>query len=183
MPTYPTHSSLEPILTKWGTYTHGGRLKWSEVAQSCPTLCDPVDCSLPGSSVHGILQARILEWVTISFSRGSSWPRDRTRVSRIGGRRFNLWATREAALDKLNMGSEPGKARWPAKGNQEEMPHMSDSNYHRGVPISLSPPICLSTCVLFLLINTLPFHYFLSLCKNSFLQSSQARASSLDTGP
>ena len=61
-----------------------------EVAQSCPTLCDSVDCSLPGSSVHGILQARILEWVAISFSRGSSQPRDRTQVSRIGGRRFNL---------------------------------------------------------------------------------------------
>ena len=44
----------------------------SEVAQSCPILCDPVDYSPPGSSVHGILQARILEWVTISFSRGSS---------------------------------------------------------------------------------------------------------------
>ena len=60
--------------------------------QSCPTVCDPMDCSLPGFSVHGILQARILEWVTISFSRGSSWPRDRTRVSCIGGRHFNLWA-------------------------------------------------------------------------------------------
>ena len=48
----------------------------SEVAQSCPTLCDPVDCSLPGSSVHGICQARILEWGAISFSRGSSRPRD-----------------------------------------------------------------------------------------------------------
>ena len=45
-----------------------------EVTQSCPTLCDPVDCSLPSSSVHGILQARILEWVAISFSRGSSNP-------------------------------------------------------------------------------------------------------------
>ena len=67
-----------------------------EVAQSCPTLCNPMDCSLPGFSVHGILQARILEWIAISFSRGSSWPRDRTRVSHIGGRRFNLWATREA---------------------------------------------------------------------------------------
>jgi len=44
----------------------------SEVTQSCPTLCDPIDCSLPGSSVHGILQARILKWVAISFSRGSS---------------------------------------------------------------------------------------------------------------
>ena len=53
----------------------------SEVAQSCPTLCDPMDCSLPDSSVHGLLQARILEWVAISFSRESSQPRDRTGVS------------------------------------------------------------------------------------------------------
>ena len=47
------------------------------VAQSCPTLCDPIDCISPGSSVHGILQARVLEWVAIPFSRGSSRPRDR----------------------------------------------------------------------------------------------------------
>ena len=58
------------------------------VPQSSPTLCDPVDYSLPGSSVHGILQARILEWVAIPFSRGSSQPRDRTQVSRIAGRFF-----------------------------------------------------------------------------------------------
>ena len=51
------------------------------VTQSCPTLCDPLDCSLPGSAVHGILQARMLEWVAIPFSRGSSQPRDQTRVS------------------------------------------------------------------------------------------------------
>ena len=44
-----------------------------EVAQSCPTLCDPMDCSLPGSSVHGIFQAIFLEWIAISFSRGSKW--------------------------------------------------------------------------------------------------------------
>ena len=50
------------------------------------TLCDPLDCSLPGSSVHGISQARILEWVAISFSRGSYQPRDRTRVFRVTGR-------------------------------------------------------------------------------------------------
>ena len=55
----------------------------SEVAQSCPTLCDPMDCSLPCSSVHGIFQTRVLEWIAISFSRGSSQPRDRTWVSRI----------------------------------------------------------------------------------------------------
>ena len=67
----------------------------SEVAQSCPTLCDPMDCSLPGSSLHGILQARILEWVAISFSRGSSRSRDRTLASCIPGRHFNLWAIRE----------------------------------------------------------------------------------------
>ena len=50
-------------------------------------LCDPMDCSLPHSSVHGIFQARVLEWVVISFSRGSSRPRNRTQVSRIAGRR------------------------------------------------------------------------------------------------
>ena len=55
-----------------------------------------MDCSLPSSFLHGILQARVLEWVAISFFRGSSWPKDRTRVSHIVGRRFNLWATREA---------------------------------------------------------------------------------------
>ena len=60
----------------------------SEVAQSCPTLCDPMDYSLPGSSIHGIFQARVLEWVTISFSRGSSQPRDWTWDSRIIDRRF-----------------------------------------------------------------------------------------------
>ena len=69
---------------------------WSEVAQSCPTLCYPVECSPPGSSVYGIFHARILEWVAVSFSRGSSQPRDRTQVSCITGRCFNLWATREA---------------------------------------------------------------------------------------
>ena len=51
------------------------------VALSCPTHCDPRDCSLPGSSVYGILQARILEWVVISFSLGSSQPRDQTCIS------------------------------------------------------------------------------------------------------
>ena len=57
----------------------------SEVAEWCPSLRDLVDCSLTGSCVHGILQARILEWVAISFSRGSSQPSDRNWVSRIAG--------------------------------------------------------------------------------------------------
>ena len=85
-------------------------VKWSEVAQSCPTLCDPMDCSPPGSSVHGILQARVLEWVAISFSRGSSWLRDWTQVSHIAGRRFNLWATREAECIMLNAGLDKSQA-------------------------------------------------------------------------
>ena len=65
-------------------------LKESEIAQSYPTLCDPMDCSLPSSSVHGILQARILEWVAIPFSRGSSQPNEQTQVSHIEGRFFTL---------------------------------------------------------------------------------------------
>ena len=59
---------------------------YCSVAQSCPTLSDPMDCSLPGSSVHGVLPARILEWVAISYSKVSSWTRDRTCVSCIGRR-------------------------------------------------------------------------------------------------
>ena len=64
--------------------------------QSWVWLCNPMDCSLIGSSVHGILQARILEWVAILFSRGSSWLRDWARISCIAGRFFAVWATREA---------------------------------------------------------------------------------------
>ena len=63
------------------------------VTQACQTLCDPMDCTQPGSSVHGLLQARILEWVAISFSRGSSQPRDGTGVSCIAGRSFYVFVT------------------------------------------------------------------------------------------
>ena len=67
--------------------------------QSCPALCDSLDCSPPGSSVHGIFQARILEWVAMPSSRGSSWPRGRIWVSSIfciAGGFFTCWATRDA---------------------------------------------------------------------------------------
>ena len=70
------------------------------VTQPCLTLCDPMDYSLPGSSVHRILQARILEWVAIHFSRGSSRPRDQTQVSSIADTFFTIWATREVFLNK-----------------------------------------------------------------------------------
>ena len=60
-----------------------------------------MDCSLSGSSIHGIFQARVLEWIAISFSRGSSWPRNWTRVSGIAGRRFTVWANREAKYTEI----------------------------------------------------------------------------------
>ena len=82
-----------------------------KVVQSCPTLCDPMDrgadCSLPGSSVHGVFQAIILEWNAISFSRRSSRPRDWTLVFCIVGRRFTVWATRE--VHKLTYLSSNGQ--------------------------------------------------------------------------
>ena len=65
------------------------------VAQSCLTLCNTVACSLPNTSVHGIPQARILKWVPIPFSRGSSPPKDWTWVSCIAGRFFTIWASRD----------------------------------------------------------------------------------------
>ena len=78
-------------------------MRWKKVkvlvAQSCPAFCNPMDCSPQGSTIHGIFQARILEWVVISFSRGSSWPRDQTHVSSIsciGRRVLYHWATWEA---------------------------------------------------------------------------------------
>ena len=82
-------------------------------------LCDPMDCSLPGSSVHGIFQAIVLEWIAISFASGSSQPRDRTRVSRIVDRRFTIRATREVTCgilalpqleDKASTTRQPGKS-------------------------------------------------------------------------
>ena len=91
---FTTSDTWEGLLQPW---------KGNLLAQSCPILFNPVDCSLPGSSLHGTLQARILEWVAISFSRRSSPSRDWTWVSCIAGRLFTVWATREATtLLKLN---------------------------------------------------------------------------------
>ena len=72
------------------------------VAQSCPTLCDPMNCSPPGSFVHGIFQARILEWVATHFSRGSSWFRDQTQVSHIAGRFFSVSGRKRQMLNDLS---------------------------------------------------------------------------------
>ena len=83
-----THSKIG-ILEFWSSKKFE-MIREHEVTQSHPTLCDPMDCSLPGSSVNGIFQATVLEWIAISFSKGSSQPRDRTRVCRIVDRRFTI---------------------------------------------------------------------------------------------
>ena len=84
---WPSASLLLPTIPSLEVIT-----STSEVAQSCPPLCDPVNCSLPGSSIHGILQARVLEWVAISFSRESSLPRDWTlMLGGIGSRSKRGW--------------------------------------------------------------------------------------------
>ena len=104
----------------------------SEVSQSCLTLCDPVDCSPPGSSVRGILQVRILEWVAISFSRGSSGPRDQTQVSRTAGRRFNLWATSPHHNPEVGPIVVPtSQRRKPRQLNFSRSKERSNSNYSR----------------------------------------------------
>ena len=71
----------------------------AKLLQLCPTLCDPVDCSLPGSAVHGIFQARILERVAMPFSRGSSPPKDRTLSPALAGELFTTSTTWEAHIN------------------------------------------------------------------------------------
>ena len=87
--------ALGDTTDQWGR--GGGGL----VTKSCPTLCDPMDCS-PPASVHGIFQARILEWIAFSFCRGSSQPRNRTQVSCTAGRFFTYWAVREVHEEQSN---------------------------------------------------------------------------------
>ena len=92
---YSGHSQEAGMAGAVGWGRVGGQKGTREDLVSSPTLCNPMDCSLPGSSVHEIFQARILEWVAIPFSRGSSQPRDWTQVSCITGEFFTTWATRE----------------------------------------------------------------------------------------
>ena len=81
------------------------------VTQSCPALYNPMNYNLLGFSVQGILQARILEWAAIPFSKGSSQPRDQTQVSCIAGEFFTMWATREAP-EREERQAEDIKKRW-----------------------------------------------------------------------
>ena len=92
-PCYPQVSALHPSCEYSGPECV---CVYVLAIRSWLTLCDPMVCSSPGSSLHGILQARILEWVAMPFSRGSSQPRDHTWVFHIAGKLFTIWASREA---------------------------------------------------------------------------------------
>ena len=103
------------------------------VAQLCPTPCSHIDCSLPDSSVHGSLQAGILEWVAMPSSRGFSQPRDETQVSLSAGELFTIWTTREAqeywsgypitSLANLtDLGVEPGSPALKVDSLPSEVP-------------------------------------------------------------
>ena len=94
-------SGLSPKDSGSADLQYGSKVKVL-AAQSCLTLYDLMDCSLPGSSVHGIFQARILDWIAVPFSRGSSQSRDQTRVSHIAGSLY-CWATREAPPNCVNV--------------------------------------------------------------------------------
>ena len=83
-------SSFRLVIVYKNPNKHFGQPSKVNVVQSCPALCDPLDYSLPGSSVHGILQDRILECVAVPFSRGSSQPRDRIQVSCVAGGFFTI---------------------------------------------------------------------------------------------
>ena len=103
------------------------------VAQSCPTFCDPTDCSLSGSSVRGFLQATKLERVAISFSRGSSPPRDWIWVSCVAGRFFTIWVTGKFKNKESSLGNEAGLSEkvtaTPALNNEEPMKRNIDTFY------------------------------------------------------
>ena len=97
------------------------------VPQSSPILCNPMDWSPPGSSIHGISQTRMLDWVAISFSRGYSQSSDQTQVSCISGRFFTIWATREAthheyiSREKLNKRYMPPNVHSSTISNSQDM--------------------------------------------------------------
>ena len=92
---HPLHSTLTQLASQEGPWW------WWFSRSVMSNSCDPMDCGPPGSSVHEILQARVLEWVAISFSRGSFTPRNQTRVSRTAGRFFTDWAMRESLRGAL----------------------------------------------------------------------------------
>ena len=125
-----------------------------------PTLCNPMDCSPPGSSVHGILQARILEWVAISFSRGSSQPRDQTQVSCvscIGRQILYHWVARGRPFKAVQMKAKTNEEGRSSSPEWEAGSRDSGAAYF--TEVFLSRPADLTTLNehSFLLTDSLPF--------------------------
>ena len=106
-------------------------------------FCDPMDCSLTGSSVHGIFQKRTLEWVAIHFTRGSSRPRDRTQVSCIGGRFFTVWATSSVqSLSRVRLFATLMNRSTPGLSVHHQRPEFTQTHVHRvSDAIQLSHPL------------------------------------------
>ena len=96
-------------------------------------LCDHMDCGLPGFSIRGIFQARILEWVVISFSRGPSQPRDWTRISRISGRCFTVWATWALRFDRKQQNSVK-QLSFNRKINKQQQQQKTESRSWKSFP-------------------------------------------------
>ena len=141
------------------------------VAQSCPTLCNPMGCSPPGSSVHGSLQTTILEWVTMPLSRGSSQPRDQTLIA---GSFFTVLATSTVLYKWLNhlAKSQPQLRDW-TETSFSCVPH------YRGHTRTLSRQVCVSGfslsgfapichCAMSLIINFVPAFTVFASVKNAF---------------
>ena len=127
------------------------------VAQSCPTLCDPLDCSPPGPSVHKICQARTLEWRAIPFLRGTSWSRDQIQVSHITGRFFTIWATREAStlahqfssvqsLSHVQLFATPMNRSTPGLPVHHQLSEFTQTHVHRVSDAISSSDIPFSSC-------------------------------------
>ena len=105
------------------------------VAQSCPTLCSPTDCRLSVSSVHGILQVRILEWLAIPFYRGSFWPMDFSWVSSTMGRFFTIWTTRQVGPSRGTV-SENTLVPWFQEG-ERRLPCLKHREPEKEVSVGL----------------------------------------------
>ena len=144
----PGFSILYYFLVFAQIYVHWVQMLYNHLTLCCPLLwcpqssqhqcmsvshsvmsnsCYPMLCSPPGFSVHSILQARILEWITIPFSRGSSWPRDRTLVSCIAGRFFIVWATGKYYI-RVFSNESALHIKWPNYLLEVQLQHISGKN-------------------------------------------------------
>ena len=115
-------------------------MKYHEVKCWSLGLGDPIDCRPPGSSVHEIFQARMLEWAEIFFSRGSSWPRDRIRVSCLAGGFFTIWAIRETQM----------------RGLLSSSPIKTQISWEQEILFTQRPP-CLQLCLMYTVLWSMHF--------------------------